>query len=281
MWRFFLISILVVAAIGLWSAGRVTQTGGGSAWFSAFLTPEAPSLRVGLVAGHRGNDSGTVCPDGLTEASVNLKIAEQVAVTLRSQGIEVDLFDEFDPDLRDYRANAFISIHADSCSADLSGFKVAAPAGGSEASARLAECLRTRYAEKTSLPEHPNTITDNMLRYHAFAKIAPTTPGGDYRSRFFEQRSGLSDPILACGGCGDRGGRELFSAGASVAPNPLIAEHVPQHQCMDDLFHRRTVVGEDRCVGWRRGNADVRCDAAGDLGQQRRVESGEVGLEIR
>jgi N-acetylmuramoyl-L-alanine amidase len=60
---------------------------------SVILTPNAnesqplvvsqPQLRVGIVAGHSGNDSGAVCLDGnsnvtLTEADVNLKIAAMV-----------------------------------------------------------------------------------------------------------------------------------------------------------------------------------------------------------
>jgi len=44
------------------------------------LVSSPPQLRIGIVAGHSGNDSGAVCMDGggnvtLTEADVNLKIA--------------------------------------------------------------------------------------------------------------------------------------------------------------------------------------------------------------
>src|SRR5262245_50486889 len=55
---------------------------------SLILTPQAvvgaplsqPQLRIGIVAGHSGNDSGAVCIDGngnvtLTEADVNLQVA--------------------------------------------------------------------------------------------------------------------------------------------------------------------------------------------------------------
>ena len=47
------------------------------------LTP-SPRLRVGIVSGHMGHDSGAVCPDGLTEAEVNYKIAAMLQTMLRT-----------------------------------------------------------------------------------------------------------------------------------------------------------------------------------------------------
>ncbi len=60
-----------------------------------------PQLRIGIVAGHSGNDSGAVCYDGngnvtLTEADVNLKIAALVQQQLTQKGYQVDLLREFD-----------------------------------------------------------------------------------------------------------------------------------------------------------------------------------------
>ena len=75
-------------------------------------TPRA-APRIGLVAGHSGNDSGSVCPDGLTEAEVNLKIATLVKQDLASAGYEVDLLKEFDPKLYGYQALVLVSIHND------------------------------------------------------------------------------------------------------------------------------------------------------------------------
>ena len=49
-------------------------------------TPK-PREIVGIVAGHSGNDAGAVCPDGLTEAEINLDIAEQVENILYSKSI--------------------------------------------------------------------------------------------------------------------------------------------------------------------------------------------------
>jgi N-acetylmuramoyl-L-alanine amidase len=177
--RIFLIMILASVAIVLWVAQRNTQAGTGPGWlqpiFSSTAEPKA-EVRVGLIAGHRGNDSGTVCKDGLTETEVNEKVAEMVAASLRKQDLRVEVLDEFDPKLDGYEANAFVSIHADSCSVDMTGFKVASAENGSDASKQLAECLWTRYEAETGLPRHLSTITTNMTQYHAFRKIAETTP---------------------------------------------------------------------------------------------------------
>jgi N-acetylmuramoyl-L-alanine amidase len=131
---------------------------------------------IGIVAGHSNNDSGAVCPDGLTEAEVNQAVAEAVVRALNRHGATVDLLQEFDHRLSGYQADAFISIHTDSCEVDLSGFKVASLEGGSDASQRLADCLWERYGAVTSLPPQPNTITYDMSRYHAFREISPSTP---------------------------------------------------------------------------------------------------------
>ncbi|VAW37562.1 hypothetical protein MNBD_CHLOROFLEXI01-2056, partial [hydrothermal vent metagenome] len=92
--------------------------------------PQSPgSIRIGLIAGHKGSDSGAVCADGLTETEVNLNIAEKVAGALLAQGIHADILDEFDPQLSSYGGTAVVSIHADSCvyiNETATGYKVAA-----------------------------------------------------------------------------------------------------------------------------------------------------------
>ena len=176
--RIFLIMILVAVAYIVWVAQRSSQAGSGPGWpqrLSAPVpTPEV--VRVGIIAGHRGNDSGTVCKDGLTETEVNQKVAEMVALSLMADDIRVDVLDEFDPKLDGYKANAFVSVHADSCSVNMTGFKVASAENGSDASKQLEECLWTRYEAETGLPRHLETITTNMTQYHAWRKIAETTP---------------------------------------------------------------------------------------------------------
>lgn len=168
--------LTILSAAGLvWQS---TGAGGGPVGMLGLLgLPAGNSPRhIGIVAGHSGNDSGAVCPDGLTEAQVNQAVADAVARALRRRGATVDLLQEFDPLLQGYQADALISIHADSCEVDLSGYKVASLEGGSAASQRLADCLWEGYGAATSLAPHTDTITHDMSRYHAFQEISPQTP---------------------------------------------------------------------------------------------------------
>jgi N-acetylmuramoyl-L-alanine amidase len=148
---------------------------------ATFPTPTAaPRPRVGIVAGHWGNDPGAVCPDGLTEMDVNLVIATLVQQNLRAEGYEVDLLQEFDEKLNEYQALALVSIHNDSCdyiNDEATGFKVAAAASSAypEKAERLSACLIERYAQTTGLRFHANTITGDMTQYHTFREINSDT----------------------------------------------------------------------------------------------------------
>jgi len=164
----------------------------------------AADLRVGLVAGHKGSDSGAVCPDGLTEAEVNLDIAERTADRLLRAGAAVDLLEEYDPRMRGYVADAFVSIHADSCESSLSGFKVARVEQSAvpQIEDRLVDCLWQRYGETTGLAAHPGTITYDMRDYHAFREIDPQTPGAIIEVGFLggDRRLLTSQPELVAKG---------------------------------------------------------------------------------
>ena len=134
-------------------------------------------LHIALIAGHVEHDSGAVCADGLTEAQVNLAIAEKVAVHLRARGVRTDILTEFDPRLDNYSGTALISLHADSCdyiNELATGFKLS-PSWVTD-STQLYNCVESAYAAATSLPFHANTITEDMTDYHAFRKIAPGVP---------------------------------------------------------------------------------------------------------
>lgn len=144
-------------------------------------------FRVGIVAGHAGFDPGAVCPDGLTEAEVNMAVAKIVVELLQQAGYQVDLLDEFDTRLTGYRADALVSIHADSCEVPgARGFKVARITDSAipEAEDRLVDCLYREYEATTGLPRHPNSITDNMTNYHAFREIDSLTPGAIIETGF-------------------------------------------------------------------------------------------------
>lgn len=139
------------------------------------------SKRIGIVSGHRNNDSGSVCDDGLTEASLNFNHATRVAARLRAEGYTVDILDEFDDRLDWYASAAFVSIHADSCTYinDLAtGFKVARAENSAvpQEEDRFVDCIKTRYQAATGLKFNASTITVNMTDYHAFRAMNPQTP---------------------------------------------------------------------------------------------------------
>lgn len=147
-----------------------------------------PRQRIGVVAGHRGPhpstgqpDPGSICADGLTEAEVNLTIAQYVVDWLNQHGYEVELLDEFDARLAGYEADALISIHADSCdyvNDVATGFKVASFSESSTPveDQRLVQCLTNRYATTTGLPLH-QSVTFDMTQYHSFREVGAGTPG--------------------------------------------------------------------------------------------------------
>jgi N-acetylmuramoyl-L-alanine amidase len=146
-------------------------------------TAQPPRPNIGIVAGHAGpqNDPGAVCPDGLTEAAVNLDVATRVKAGLEARGFAVDLLDEFDARLAGYQALAVVSIHNDSCAfvnEFATGYKVAGAldTGAPDKATRLVACLTERYAAETGMSFHANTITPDMTSYHTFYEVAATTP---------------------------------------------------------------------------------------------------------
>ncbi|MHB8136225.1 MAG: N-acetylmuramoyl-L-alanine amidase family protein [Anaerolineaceae bacterium] len=135
--------------------------------------------RIGIVSGHWKNDSGSVCSNGLTEEQVNLRIASLVQSKLTAEGFQVDLLEEFDPRLSQYKAIALVSIHADSCdflNDAATGYKVAAALDSAypEKATRLTMCLVDRYGKATGLQYKTNTTID-MTSYHAFGEINTET----------------------------------------------------------------------------------------------------------
>ncbi len=131
------------------------------------------------MAGHWKSDAGAVCDDGLQEVTINLDVASRVVAILQYEGYQAELLDEFSHRLQGYQADAFVSIHADSCNVPgASGFKVARVAASAipEEEDRLVACLIREYGEATGLSFHENSITYDMTVYHAFNEIDPDTP---------------------------------------------------------------------------------------------------------
>ena len=192
----FTVSVIAFAIASLFTAAKPIGIFSGefSAKFSEAINAQEtndehwptatprPKPTIGIVIGHWGddNDPGAVCPDGLTELSINQEVATLLQQKLISEGFDVDLLQEFDDELESYQALALVSIHADSCTYindAATGFKVAESRHNPrpERTARMVACLRNRYATATGLSEHLS-ITADMTEYHAFDEISEETP---------------------------------------------------------------------------------------------------------
>ena len=153
----------------------------------------AATWRVGLQAGHwlsnelpdelssLRNSTGAAAA-GIREAQVNLDIAQRAAVYLRNAGVEVDVLPATVPPA--YRADAFVSIHADgNANTRLRGFKVATQWREWEAGVALVNALRQDYGKASGLVWDGGRITSGMRGYYAFSSgrfrhsIANDTPG--------------------------------------------------------------------------------------------------------
>ena len=189
LWSIVTVAIVMATLFTLWTPANLFSNQLLDTMFKAwqanptltYPTPTSlPRPRIGIVAGHWGNDPGSVCSDGLSEMEVNLEIATLVQQKLRSEGFEVDLLQEFDPKLYEYQALALVSIHNDSCefiNDEATGFKVAAAASSAypEKAERLSACMIDRYSKITGLKNRPNTITNDMTQYHTFSEINSNT----------------------------------------------------------------------------------------------------------
>jgi len=178
--------------------------------------------RIGIVSGHRGpqNDPGAVCTDAagdvtLKEADITFNVSQLVVRDLKAVGYTVDLLDEFDPRLNGYKADAFLSIHANTCQdwpdgEIVSGFLVSSSASRNTVRGEdnaLVNCLDEHYAQASGL-EHREYATEDMTDYHSFREIDPLTPaavielgflradGAILTGRPDELARGISDGIL-------------------------------------------------------------------------------------
>ena len=199
------------------------------------LTPEAPNsyvvptsdmkLRVGIISGHWGNDSGAVCPNGTTEAQVNYEIANLVMQKLTARGYNVDLLQEFDTRLGGYEATVLVSIHNDSCkyiNEQATGFKIAASdySRDSNLANRLLACLQDRYGKTTGLAFNPGSITADMKDYHAFREIAPSTTAAIIETGFLNKDYAFLTQHTDIVADGVVGGILCLVQNESVPPSP-------------------------------------------------------------
>jgi hypothetical protein len=150
--------------------------------------------RVGLQAGHwlfveapdeladlRSNPGTS--GGGKAEWEVTLDIARRTAALLQAAGVQVDILPTTIP-IR-YRANVFVSIHADGdTSGSLNGYKVTGSgwSGTPEADAALVDAINQEYAPATGFPRRDEQISLRMRWYYAFNArryqhaVAPDVP---------------------------------------------------------------------------------------------------------
>jgi N-acetylmuramoyl-L-alanine amidase len=207
---------------------------------SIILTPRSaqavqpasqPQLRIGIVAGHYGNDSGAVCYDGngnvtLTEADVNLKIAALVQQQLSQRGFQVDLLQEFDTRLEGYRALAIVSIHNDSCeyiNDEATGFKVAAALNTNDLNRanRLTACLIDRYHSATNMTFHAGSITADMREYHAFREIDSSSVAAIIETGFLNLDREMLTKKTELVAAGVVDGILCFANNENIEPTPI------------------------------------------------------------
>jgi N-acetylmuramoyl-L-alanine amidase len=188
-------------------------------------TPE--QIRVGIVSGHWGHDSGAVCDNGTTEQQVNLAIATLVQQKLTAYGYQVDLLQEFDPRLTGYKAAVLLSIHNDSCqyiNDQATGFKIAAALANRDPnlSSRLVSCIRDRYGRITGLPYH-DSVTPDMTQYHAFNEIDPSTTAAIIEAGFLYEDYNIltSHPNVIADGI--VAGIQCFLNNENIAPQPTVS----------------------------------------------------------
>jgi N-acetylmuramoyl-L-alanine amidase len=159
------------------------------------LPTQVSITRVGIIAGHSGPpqdpsfsvDPGAVCDENndgvpeLTELEINTAVARMVVDRLLAKGYEVDLLEEFDPGLENYRAAALVSIHTNDCrnyGFGATGYNATGPSargplrGIDEA---LVQCLIDQYGRVTGLERHFG-LTVDMTSYHNFREISVDTP---------------------------------------------------------------------------------------------------------
>ena len=200
---------------------------GGSIW-ARYRVPLPPAevynppgpKRVGLQAGHwkteeipselRGLGPGASAA-GKAEWEVNLDIAERTAALLRAYGVEVDILPTTLP--IEYKAHAFLSIHADGDEAGArQGYKLGRAVWSATPSAddKLIADITSAYGAATRMPLDPVGASRRMTAYYAFNSrrychaVSPGTPSAileaGYLTSAVDRQILLNDPDAAARG---------------------------------------------------------------------------------
>lgn len=139
------------------------------------------SIRIGIQIGHYKHNEGYMCPDGIREVDIDYVIANKVSLLLSASQINVDVLNEYDLNLINYKADALVSIHTRSCtdaSAAASGFTIGTSISTKEVDKtnNLAACLAEQYSQNTGLAFNYQVIPDNQVNSHTFLDINSQTP---------------------------------------------------------------------------------------------------------
>ena len=139
------------------------------------------TVRIGIHSGHYKHDEGNVCPDGIREVDVAYVIANKTSLLLAASGITVEILNEYDLRLINYKADALISIQTGSCtdaSAAISGFKIGTSLSTPNLDQvnALSACLAEEYQLNTGLMFGYRVVTDDEVDSHTFLDVNPQTP---------------------------------------------------------------------------------------------------------
>jgi N-acetylmuramoyl-L-alanine amidase len=173
--RRILLSLLLAASV-FFLLGLTYQRSGG--WQGILNTLKGP-VRVGLQIGHfevsnhpeelanlRYNTGASV--GGVNEVDVNLVVAQTLRDMLQFEGIVVDLLPATVP--RNYKADVFVSLHADSSEdSERRGYKSAVfRFERNKRDAFLKQIIDKNYFYFSGLPDDDNNVSGSMLEYYAF-----------------------------------------------------------------------------------------------------------------
>jgi len=139
------------------------------------------TIRIGIQVGHYKHNEGYTCPDGIREVDINYVIANKVSLLLGASQIAVDVLNEYDLNLINYKADALVSVHTRSCtdaSAAASGFNLGTSISAKEIEKtnELAACLAQEYSQNTGLAFSYQVIPDDQVNSHTFLDINSQTP---------------------------------------------------------------------------------------------------------
>lgn len=173
----------------------VSSTQGAATMIPTPLPTFGVTEKIGVIIGHSGPplnpafevDPGAICDDNgdgipeLTELSLNTAVGQRVASLLVQEGYQVEILEEWDDRLDNYRATALVSIHTNTCEnlgVGANGFNV--QANTSRAATRdrdeiFVNCVAQTYAASTGLPRHFGTSPD-LVDYHVFREVSLDTP---------------------------------------------------------------------------------------------------------